>query len=187
MRFSLSGAMVFRVGLSRRQLEPLHMGSRVLKHLRVLVEIRCAAPRPHELAYVYKLPGDVMPRVREHLRDEHLHGELLFVSTDSKRYEPGTMFRHDGDERIDEGDLGVMKAERAKVATFRGMRLLPLGVGREWVPLVDVLDCTPDDDDAHPSLECRCRCAARPPADRHDLVDLAHQALADGKTRRVFL
>ncbi len=66
MRSSLSGAAVFRLGLTQRQLEPLHTGSRVLKHLRVLVELRCADARPHELGYVYKLPGDVMPKVREH-------------------------------------------------------------------------------------------------------------------------
>lgn len=41
-----------------RRLTTVHSGSRKLKHMLTLVEVRCASaqPRPHELGYVYKLP-----------------------------------------------------------------------------------------------------------------------------------
>jgi hypothetical protein len=176
----------------RRRLMTTRPGSRKLKHMLVLVEVRCASaqPRPHELAYVYKLPGDVIPKMQQ--RDAQavskLYGDLLFVSTDNERFTTGESWTLVDGERVDNSDLMIKKQRtRGHNEAIQPNRLrIPAGQ-RRWAPLVDLLDYEVDDDDLHADLVTRCRCGSRPAADRRQLMDAARAALGDGQTRRVFL
>lgn len=189
MRSSMAGALVWRMMQVKtpNRMVTHREGSRRLKNLKVLVELRCAGPKAHELAYVYKLPGDVMPRIHE---DDHLtflHGELLFVSTDDEHFGPDGL--PSGVATLSQ-DLATEKTKTRALnqeMEQAGMRLrLPTG-RRRWQPVVDVLDYKLREDDEHPSLVMRCRCGTRPPADRAEVAALAEAAQKDGKTRRLFL
>lgn len=182
-----------------RRLTTVRPGSRKLKFMVSLVEVRCASaqPRPHELAYVYKLPGDVIPKLQRHFAGaSELSGNLLFVSTDNERFVTGQSWTHVGDKKIDDGDLVLKKEGRRQlnepITPTPGSGRQPYSLGmpvgqRQWAPVVDLLDYDVDDDDVHADLVTRCRCGTRPAADRRQLIEAAQAALNDGRTRRVFL
>lgn len=199
MRSSNAGALLWRIMSIEDRLKPEHSGSRKLRNLTPLVMVRCqsAQPKPHELAYVYKIPGDVITKMRERHHAPFMDGSLLFVSADNETFVPGHSWTHQGEEMVDNGDLLRLKEERRerneRVITpspdsgRRPYKLtMPVGL-RRWAPLVDLLDYKPDDDREHAELTTRCRCGQRPSADRHELIRLAREAQADGKMRRVFV
>ena len=178
IRTKAAGAVVWRL-MDPRRLTPVHEGARRLKNLQVLVEVRCSA-KGHELAYVYRLPADaITAQMRTSIPD--LDGRLLFVSTDTQRWETGSMWGVLDGERIDLGDLGQAKRDRRT----------RLGGGwatslRRWQPLVDLLDYRPDEAEAHAALISRCRCGERQELDRAELIKVAAAAMTDGSARRVF-
>ncbi len=179
MRSSVAAAILWRTYPERWRTQ--HQGSRKLKNLRVLVDVRCL-PNGHELAYVYWLPSDLVEKCKAHGDPV---GRLLFVSTDTATFEPGVHFTGDRDL----GDLPDAKRRRDRVLAGDSLGLPPLRVRvastRAWVPLLDLLDNEPDNDAAHAVLDTRCRCGQRPTVDRHELMSLASLAVVDGKTRRV--
>jgi hypothetical protein len=189
MRSGYAGALVWRL-LDRRLLATTTPTSRVLKNLRQLVVVQCAA-KGHALAMVYKLPTDATRKMLEAERLSFIHGGMLFVSTDNQRFEPGQTTIHEPDgTTLDPGDLTAVKSTRDRVIPNNRGRpptVVRVGSTRKWTPLVDLLDHDPDDDQAHARLVTRCRCGERPEIDRRELIDLARVALDDGKVRRVFV
>ncbi len=179
MRSSVAAAILWRRYPER--LRPQHQGSRKLKNLRVLVVVRCL-PNGHELAYVYRLPSDLVEKCKA---QGDPVGQLLFVSTDTETFEPGVCFTGDRDL----GDLVDAKQRRDRVLDRDSWGLPPLRVRvtstRAWTPLIDLLDNEPDNDAAHAALDTRCRCGQRPTIDRHELMSLASFSVVDGKTRRM--
>ncbi len=194
-RRSQHAAVLLMRLMDRRRLVVEHQQARVFKNLLHLVHVRCAGCDGRQarlLGVVYKIPADVMPKIREcHQRLSYLHGDLLFASTDDQVFEPGlsTVTEQDGSS-YDPGDLATMKRRRGPTLRWESEPDKPWRSGgtREWAPLCDILDFKLDDDSEHVALVARCRsCGTRPAADRRNLVQLARRALSDGKIRRAFL
>jgi len=184
-RSSYAAQLVWRMLETYGRLELAAVGDRGLKNLKVLVEIDClsANGRPHRLAHVYKLPFDLVDKMRERERLGFLDGHLLFVSTDNAMVTAGN-----------QTPVLEAKHKSAEVAQWAEARAADNGVHlrykrgvRDWGPLVDLLDHRSDDEAEHAALVTRCRCGTRPAADRAALIAKAEQALRDGKTRRIRL